>query len=279
MAATQLSIAVLVDNKAINDDFETELGLSLWLERGDTHVLFDTGQGDRFAHNALALGIHLGATDALVLSHGHYDHGGGLREVTERAPNARWFMHPGCITSRLSRRDPPPPREVGLSRVALGVIRRHARDITWTLGPTQINDDMWLTGPVPRRSEHEPTSDTFFLDDACEIPDPIVDDQALCVDTKRGLVVVTGCAHAGIINILDYVTLLAPTEHIHAVVGGLHLMDASISRLEQTAMSFKRYGVDVIAPCHCTSDDAIALLRQRLDERVVDCVGGTVLTF
>ncbi|MGA2326002.1 MAG: MBL fold metallo-hydrolase [Bryobacteraceae bacterium] len=106
-----------------------------------------------------------------------------------------------------------------------------------------------------------------------------MDDQALCIESQTGLVVVLGCTHSGIVNTMDYVAQLTGKPSIHAVLGAMHLAPASEDRITQTAAAFDRYQIQVVAPCHCTGDAPIAKLRSLLGERVVECFTGASFTF
>jgi 7,8-dihydropterin-6-yl-methyl-4-(beta-D-ribofuranosyl)aminobenzene 5'-phosphate synthase len=120
-----------------------------------------------------------------------------------------------------------------------------------------------VTGAIPRRTDFEDTGVKHFLDEVCTQPDPIVDDQALLIETSRGWIVVTGCGHSGAINAMNYVRELTGSRRIYAVVGGMHLLSASAERLWATAEGFKEFGVNVVVPCHCTGFQATGLFQSR----------------
>jgi 7,8-dihydropterin-6-yl-methyl-4-(beta-D-ribofuranosyl)aminobenzene 5'-phosphate synthase len=131
-----------------------------------------------------------------------------------------------------------------------------------------------VTGAIPRRNAFEDIADPFFLDDACTQPDPLVDDQALLIRTCRGWAVVTGCGHSGLINTLNYAEELTGTGRMVAVIGGLHLFRASAERIEATIQCLCEFGVELIAPCHCTGFEATALLHHEFGNRVVPLRAG-----
>ena len=170
-------------------------------------------------------------------------------------------------------------RAINIPYPAEGALKTHKANIVDTTRAMEIVPGVWVTGPIPRRNEFEDTGGHFFLDRIGRQADPIPDDQALWLDTQKGTVVVLGCAHAGVVNTLDHVCELSGRPTVHAVIGGMHLGKASAARLEETAKALERREVRVIAPCHCTGDEAVRFLQQRLPGRVTECAGGHVLTF
>ncbi len=272
-----MRITVLVDNHAA-PGLASEHGLSLWLATDTGNVLFDTGQGPALESNATALGIPLESAQAIVLSHGHYDHTGGLPFALSRSPSAAVFAHPEVLAQRFSIRDHS-PRSIKMPDPAVAVLRSGQTRFIGVTGPTEVLPGVWVTGPIPRRNEFEDTGGPFFLDAGEQRPDPIADDQALWFAAPEGLIVVLGCAHAGVVNTLDYIRELTGRSTVHAVVGGMHLAAASMPRLEKTVEALERYATQVIVPCHCTGDEAVRFLQRRLPGRVTKCAAGRELTF
>ena len=141
-----------------------------------------------------------------------------------------------------------------------------------------LSDDVGLTGYIPRKTDFETTGGPFFSDPAGKRPDPIDDDMALFVRTTQGLVVVTGCCHAGVVNTLAYIRHLNQNMHIHAVIGGFHLTAAAPQRLARTMEALQAFDIGLLVPCHCTGETAVNLLEHTFGDRVsVGAAGKTFL--
>lgn len=265
-------VRILVDNRA-GDSFSAEHGFSLWIETAGQNILFDTGQGSALGHNARQLGIDLKQTDVVVLSHGHYDHSGGLAEVLALAPSAQVYAHEGVTRERHSvapgnvRRIGMPPESVKALQ-AVPPNRLH-----WVAAPRCLSAEVGLSGPIPRLNDFEDVGGPFFLDEAGNIPDPIEDDLAMWIRTPGGLVVLVGCAHAGLINTLNHIMFLVPGQPLQAVLGGFHLRAASDLRLSRTLDALKKAAPQVVIPCHCTGEQAMNSLMREL---AVECSMGRV---
>ena len=277
-AVAPLDLTVLVDNKADGIRLAAEHGLSLLLEFGGKQILFDTGQGPALSHNAHQFGIGFHALNALAFSHGHYDHTGGIPEVLRQNPSVRIFAHPDLFTLCYSRRDMPPHKPIGISQPAHEALGNHLANITWTSVPTRIVEGIWVTGAIPRTNHFEDVGGHFFLDSACRRPDPIEGDQALWVHSPKGIVVILGCAHAGVVNTLDHIAHLTGSNEFHAVIGGMHLAHAGQNRLRHTLETLKRYRIKILAPCHCTGQPAQDFLKRTFKSQYVDIQTGTRIT-
>jgi len=263
----QSAVTILADNQA-GEGFLQEHGLSLWIETPTRRILFDTGQGKALEFNAPALGVDLSQTDVLVLSHGHYDHTGGILHVLKQARPIEVYAHPGVIQNRYSIRDgiAKPvqiPRE---ARAALDQLP--ARNLHWVTEAVWLDEDIGITGPIPRQTPYEDPGGPFYLDPEGQHADLIEDDLSLWIQTRKGLVICAGCCHAGLVNTLNHIRRLTQHDHIHAVIGGFHLLNANARRLEQTLAALRSFSPEWVVPCHCTGDLAIEALKTAFSGRM-----------
>jgi 7,8-dihydropterin-6-yl-methyl-4-(beta-D-ribofuranosyl)aminobenzene 5'-phosphate synthase len=273
----RLRVTVLSDNCVAARDLLAEHGLSMLIEADDRRILFDTGQGKVLRANADALGISLSPLDAVVLSHGHDDHTGGLAGLLREVSPVAIFLHPAAMQPKYAKSENPPHRSIGMpesSRQALDTVQDR---IVWTRSATEVVPGVWCTGEIPRLPVNEEIPTGFFFDADCRAPDPIADDQALFIDTPNGLVVIAGCAHAGVVSTLDRVSALTGHTQGLALAGGLHLGRATYNELEASANAIGRRNFQILAPCHCTGMRAQSYLRARFHSRVQEVGVGTRL--
>lgn len=275
----ELNVAVLVDNNADGKHFLPEHGLSLLLEVAGRRILFDTGAGEALERNARRLRVDLNKLTDVVISHSHYDHTGGIASILGLNPAIRIYAHPELFTPRYSRGEVAPHRQIGLTDAVSKTLRRHVSNIVWTATPTPITEGVWVSGAIPRRTEFEDAGGPFFLDEKCTRPDKIEGDQAIWVQTPHGIVVILGCAHAGVVNTLERIARLTKAERFHAVIGGMHLIRADRYRLQATLDALNRFQVDQVAPCHCTGQAAHEFLKRELGDRYVEVQAGSKLSF
>jgi len=280
MTQMDAEITVLVENTASAPGLIAEHGLAVHVRAGEASVLFDTGQSpSALPANARALGVDLGAVSAAALSHGHYDHTGGLAAFLAANDRARLFMHPDAARPHFHCAQDGPATSIGLPE-GLGEALDHAGDrITWTTSPTTVCEGVHLTGRIPRRTTFERVSGAFFKDAGGQTPDRFDDDQALWLTTDSGIVVVLGCAHAGVVNTLETICEVTGESEVFGVIGGMHLGAASESRLEATADGLRRRKVRLLAPCHCTGGRATAFLAEAFPDAYRPCSAGTVFSF
>lgn len=274
-----VQITVVVENTAQGEGLLAEHGLAFWIDTGSHRVLFDSGQGIVVASNAFRLHVPLGEADAVVLSHGHYDHTGGLPEALSRSRGPTVYCHPAALEPKYARNKNGTTREIGMPFSSREKLRLVARGRISTERPTEVVSGVMATGPIPRATDFENTGGPFFLDERCERPDPLVDDQALFFDSEDGTVVLLGCAHSGVVNTLHYVRRLTGNRPVAALLGGMHLVEASRERLHCTIEEFRSLNVRRIAPAHCTGMSATAALWNAFPGRCAPCHVGDRFEF
>lgn len=271
-------ITVLVENTAGKNRVWAEHGLSYLIETGDKKFLFDTGQGMVLRNNLERLDIRLDDVDALILSHGHYDHTGGIDIASEGIQPFRVYAHPQADELKFARNADGSARSVGMIEKSRKLMQEKA---TWipVEKPVEIGGGLTLTGPVPRLTDFEDTGGDFFLDDACTQPDELPDDQAAYIESKSGTIVILGCAHSGVINTLNYIRKLTDNRPIHTVIGGMHLIHADEKRIDKTLSAFKELDIKKMYPCHCTGFPAAARIWNAFPNRCFTCPVGTQIEF
>ncbi len=256
----KIRITILTDNTATAPELLTEHGLSMWIEYGDKRIVWDTGQSDMVCANARTLGIDLALAELVAISHGHYDHTGGLSAVLGIAQKADVYLHPDAVLTRYSRKQSVRP--VGMPEAA--VLSLKTRTVHWVKSWTQIDKGIFLTGVIPRKNTFEDTGGAFYLDAECRIPDTIPDDQALVLESQNGLVVILGCAHAGVVNTLEHIHNKTGCTNIFAIIGGMHLANAGEVRLNYTLEAFRKFDVQKLIPLHCTGQTACDYFKENL---------------
>jgi 7,8-dihydropterin-6-yl-methyl-4-(beta-D-ribofuranosyl)aminobenzene 5'-phosphate synthase len=276
MTSNNIIIKILVDNKA-NADLMKEHGFSAWIEAFGHRILFDTGQGTSLIPNAPMLGCNLHYSETLILSHGHYDHTGSVSDVLQHNPTTKVYCHSDVLLTRYSIRDVTAPKDISILHAdKSAIVELPTEQVCWVAHPLRMYSTIGLSGPIPRTHPLEDTRGPFFLDAEATRLDPIEDDMALWIESDRGLVIITGCCHSGLINTINHIRRISGHEKISAIIGGFHLALASNQRLEATCQALQKWNVDTIIPCHCTGDEAVACMRSKLGEKVVQGYAGLV---
>jgi len=268
-----LKVTTLVENTATGPGLLGEHGLSFLVEADGRRLLFDTGQGLVLESNAERLGVSLEGLDAVVLSHGHYDHTGGLERVLERNPQTRLYLHPDALGDKFNRNG----KDIGSGLPSAQALSARVGEMIFTDEATEIFPGLSVTGRIPRRNDYEDTGGPFFLDSDCREEDTIPDDQALFVRTVKGVVVILGCGHSGVVNTLERVAELTNESRVHALVGGMHLLRSGPERLERTAEMLSRVDLQILGANHCTGIEAVCHFRRCFPGRVISMGVGDVL--
>ena len=270
----KIKITTLSENTA-ELGYLAEWGLSMFIEAEGTKVLFDTGAGIAALHNAQLLGIDLSSIDKIILSHGHRDHTGGLREILIRMKKeVEIIAHPDIWASKYSRPNVWARKPGGGNKEQFSGLP-FRRELLENLGarfnltrkPVHLTKNFLTTGEIPMVSDYEEIDSGLFDKKTGKmLPDELNDDLALVIDTAYGLVVILGCAHHGIINTLRHAQKLTGKELIYAAIGGTHLLNASEERLKKTAVELQEMGVQYLGVSHCTGFEASAYLAREFGE-------------
>lgn len=256
-----------------------EWGLSILVETDEVTILLDAGKSISVSNNADVLGIDLSKIDKIVLSHGHFDHTGGLRHVLRKMrKEVEIIAHPDVWAAKYNRRQGQADKYIGIP------FQRHELEslgagFNLTTKAVKITNNIMTTGEIPMVTDFEQIEPYLWVkEDAEWQPDKLLDDQALIITTELGLVVVLGCAHRGIINTLYHAQQLTGIEQIHTVLGGAHLLHASEERLRKTMGALKVLGVQRLGLCHCTGFQVITVIAPEFGDRFFFNTTGTSLS-
>ena len=250
-----MKITLLVDQQE-HETLQSEFGLALLLEDAAGNFLFDTGADTALINNLKALDIPPEKVQQIILSHGHYDHTGGLTYLTPE----KIFCSKNVSQSHYSFHGKDDVHDITMPETAQQILQKTKK--IYIEHFTAITDNIYLSGPIPRRS-FEDCGGKFFHDKACTIPDTVSDEQALIT---TGGTLISGCCHAGIINTLEYCREVHPEIVIHTVIGGLHLRHAAAERLSATADYLRRSNIKTLILLHCTGQNAVEYLQKQLPE-------------
>jgi 7,8-dihydropterin-6-yl-methyl-4-(beta-D-ribofuranosyl)aminobenzene 5'-phosphate synthase len=270
-------LSLLVENTARGAGILGEHGLCWHVESEGGSLLFDLGQGLTLASNAGRMKLDWQAADSVVFSHGHYDHVGGWRKWHKELAQAQIFLHPDALNPKYQAKTDGRKHPAGDPQFA-DSLKEPGTHLHLSKEPVEVLPGIWTTGEVPRATEFEDTGGDFYTGAGGSERDALLDDVSLFFNTEKGLVVILGCAHAGLINILHYCMALTG-ERIHAVVGGMHLLHASETRMLETLRALREIAPDYLAPNHCTGDAAVARIYANFPERMLELHAGQSMQF
>lgn len=277
-------ITVAIDNSVpigARAPFLAEHGLSMLLETGGERLLLDTGQSAAILHNLGLLGVAPSSLDLIAISHGHYDHTGGLYSLLQHAAKAMpVYIHPDAFQARFSVGHGhrkfvgiPYPQDL-LS--ALGAAWQ------WVREPLELRPGVWLSGPVPRTTDFETGDARLVVAGAatsCDCQDELRDDMAFFVASEQGLVVISGCTHSGLVNMVRHGMQVTGCSRLHGWIGGTHLGPVGKPQQEETIAALQGFAPDFVAANHCTGFAMMARLQQVFGERFIAAGVGTVIGF
>ncbi len=285
MAVKNVQITVLIEDSKCSAEpkLKSKHGLAFFIKAkiddNEVTILMDTGPTpEDLLHNVDAMGINLQDVDLVVLSHGHYDHTGGLiaalKQTKKRVPV---IAHPTVFDPKLKIM--PHLRLIGAPFKSSDVESAGGVPLLAT-DPVKIADGITTTGEVPRRTNFESVRGFWTIHNRSFVEDQMLDDQSLVFDVEcKGLVVVAGCVHSGIINTIKHAQKITANSRVYAVLGGFHLISADIKSIQATVNELEKLDITFIGPCHCTGKKATKKIAETFGDRCCPLHTGNIIEF
>lgn len=271
-------IKVLVENTAVSDDFKTEHGLSLYIETGDHRILFDLGKSRLFLENAEKMGVDIQSVDTVVISHGHYDHGGGLKHFLSHNSKAMVYVNEHAFEKHYSRRKDGEIAYAGLDTNLIPNDR-----FIFTKECHLIDENLKLLSGVRGKRFPPVANETLLMEsDGYQVQDNFIHEQNLVIREGSTMLLIAGCSHKGIVNIVDHVREKEGRVP-DAVIGGFHLhnpawqTDEDPERVVEIGKCLGTYDA-VYYTCHCTGQESYTILKDVMGEKIQYLATGAVLT-
>lgn len=265
--ADEVTVTAIVENTSNKPGFYAEHGLSMLIEiiskDKTTKILMDAGQSTfAFLNNAQRLKIDLTDINAIVISHGHYDHTGALLTLKGKIPKRIPIIgHPNMFDKKYSK-------HVRLRYIGVPFSKddlRHIGTLTLTKSPVKVAPSACTTGEINRTSISSSSNKLVVKKNDTLVKDNLLDDQALVVNTEKGLVIISGCAHSGIINTIFHAQKLTNQENVFGIIGGFHLVESDPDTIKAVLEILKILNPKVLAPCHCTGFLAQKIFSDNLE--------------
>lgn len=268
-----MKLTFLIDNRCDNPELEAEHGLSVLIETDSVKILFDGGASDKFLKNAEKMGINLSDVDYAVISHGHFDHTGGIPAFCGINSKAVILLHKNALRTSSDG--------IHWTKDELEAIRPRIR---FTEGPEKLAENIYLTGTVPVGEDFKPTEKFCYREITKEgntgiYEDDMSHEQCLVIKEDTGLYVFSGCSHRGVINGLNACKKLFPGEKVKLMMAGMHLYSTTPEKRIEVVNSVSAEDIDIIIPVHCTGKDGICMFEEILGSRCAAAKTGDVLNF
>ncbi|TXT50494.1 MAG: hydrolase [Spirochaetes bacterium] len=262
-----MKTTVIVENLAYATEMKAEHGLCFLVEDGKERILFDTGQSDLFLHNASRLGVDIGAVTALVCSHGHYDHSGGLSAFCEVNRAAPIYVGPGFFV---------PKR--GKGERIIGAVLPPGQESRFVEVPREkeIAPGLFIVGGIPIRDERDTHFSGLFVEkNGAFVEDSMEEEQFLCKIEDGALAIVSGCNHRGITNAVAEAKDRFGLP-VRLLLGGFHLKDSGDAEATAILDALASQGIERLGACHCTGVEKYPLVRSAFGERALYAHAGSV---
>ena len=272
-----MKYSFLIENKTDNPGIVAEHGLCIYIEAHGRKLLFDAGATDLFVNNAKEMKVDLEAVDYVIISHGHYDHTGGVPAFCRQNSKAPIYLHRNAFRKSYGYEN--------------GVMDKETCGIMWsdeeydeiedrivlTNGPVELTDGVIVTGTVPVDSDFTPTEKfSYYNEEGMLVEDDMSHEQCLVIKEPEGIYIFSGCSHRGVLNALRCGKSMFPGERVAAIIAGMHLYSATADDRKRVVDEVAAEGLDRVIPVHCTGIDAICDLKARLGDKCVVATAGDV---
>lgn len=276
-------LTTLIENHMDKEErYKCEHGLSILIESVDqeptVRLLMDAGQSGIFYDNAAKMGISLKDLSALLISHAHYDHAGGVKRLIEEETVRKMYVGKDFFQGKYYQKKDGTIKDIGI------VFSREELEKKG-MSVCEVKEDVQMIFPgvtiyrnFERTVGYEQLNPRFFIKKEEYAKDSFTDEIAVALDTEKGLVVIVGCSHPGIMNILRTIEKRS-SKKICGVVGGTHLMEADEERLRKTIADLKEMNINFIAVSHCTGEDNLETIKENFGEKFIFNCTGNVIKF
>ena len=267
-----ITVTTLVENTVGVPTLYGEWGQSLLVEADGLKILFDTGPSRHIIDNAQKLSVDLSTIDKIVLSHGHYDHTGGLKDVLslirdsgKHPDGIEIIAHPDIFQEKHFYIKGLAAKSIGVPGTRAELEALGAR-FNLSGDPVAVADNIMTTGEVQISTDYEQIDATLHIkDDDNFIPDRLADDLGLIIKTEKGLIILLGCGHRGLINTILHAQKITGVEQIYAVIGGTHLISANKTQMDETVKALRNFNITRLGVSHCTGLKSGAILAHEFE--------------
>ena len=255
-------VTTLIENHTTDESLSAQYGLSLYLTDGDFSLLLDTGADGEFINNAEKIGVSLSKLDALILSHGHSDHAGGVMSLINSGIIPREvYMGQNFYTPRY-KRETGRLRPISAQFSEQFLMNNGVKSYLLEQGVHQLHERVYLVNGIPHVNEFETPNELLLCQHGRDyITDPFTEETVVVVKGDNGLALLSGCCHSGVLNTCQWVAQLFE-QPVTTFVGGTHLMESDEGRIRETMCRLKIMGVSRLGACHCNGELATQIFAR-----------------